>query len=243
MRFLSLAVLYLRLCACATRRSSANRQHFLSLLGFLAFECQDISDNLTLTSHSYIAACSGHGYNTMHTLPLPASQQMRGPDRGRRSPPQARGQDRRYPAAGGQRYAGDRRRRSMSPRRSPVHYNNKRMRGPDGPYDQAYVLLPCFCPAANARASPYSNTLSWNSMTKKSCAAGLGVMMTETSKQLMTATILNSTDQPHQGMVALLLFQKISVLLPPFLPLEFMQRSKASQWSTELQGLHDGIAR
>lgn len=80
-------------------------------------------------------------------------------------------------------------------------------------------------------------------MTKKSCAAGLGVMMTETSKQLMTATILNSTDQPHQGMVALLLFQKISVLLPPFLPLEFMQRSKASQWSTELQGLHDGIAR
>ena len=81
----------------------------------------------------------------MHTLPLPASQQMRGPERGRRSP-QPRGQDRRYPAAGGQRYAGDRRRRSMSPGRgrSPAHYNNKRMRGPDGPYDQAYVVFrPC----------------------------------------------------------------------------------------------------
>lgn len=175
----------------------------------------------------------------MHTLPLPASQQMRGPDRGRRSPPQARGHDRRYPAAGGQRYAGDRRRRSMSPRRSPVHYNNKRMRGPDGPYDQAYV----FSPAANARACTYSNILSWNSVTTTSCAAGLGVMMTETLKQLMMAILLNSTDQPHQGMVALLLFHQTAVLLPPFLSLEFMQRSKASQWSTELQGLHDGIAR
>ena len=63
---------------------------------------------------------------------------------------------------------------------------------------------------------PYSNTLSWKGMTKKSCAAGLGVMMTETSKQLMTAIILNSTDQPHQGIVPLLLFQQTSVLLPPF---------------------------
>lgn len=70
---------------------------------------------------------------------------MRGPERGRRSP-QPRGQDRRYPAAGGQRYAGDRRRRSMSPGRgrSPVHYN-KRMRGPDGPYDQAYALSCLYC--------------------------------------------------------------------------------------------------
>lgn len=145
----------------------------------------------------------------MHTLPLPASQQMRGPDRGRRSPPQSRGLDRRYPAAGGQRYAGDRRRRSMSPRRSPVHYNNKRMRGPDGPYDQAYVFFALLL----AWASRCSHIFSWNKATKKShFAAGLGVMMTETSKQLMIAILLSSTDQHHQGLAALRLFQQTAVL-------------------------------
>ena len=148
----------------------------------------------------------------MHTLPLPASQQMRGPDRGRRSP-QPRGQDRRYPVAG-QRYAGDRRRRSLSPGRgrSPVHYNNKRMRGPDGPYEQAYAL---FCPYSWGPCVPLQQHCERDQSDKRSpFLAGLGGMMTGTLKQRTMATILSNIDQFHQGMVQLLIFQVTIVLVP-----------------------------